>query len=286
MSDSGGYCSPSISRLGDQVARFVRPDQAQDRGIASRPREHVREAHSGGTRERSRPPPVSAGMRTVTAPGRAVVPGCRPPMSASCTDAAPGPGCDLRLDGGHPITAIECRRTDPGRPGSIARQRDRDAQGADDDVLPRGLERPGPALDADQGRASQGARLDQDEQQPEVAGFQCREHQRGEQAEEREIQADLEAAELAAVFLGTDVTDGAERREQRHGGHGHREEPAERVHVQEAVPAEQRRAAVQHHQQRQRAAEATTAPAAWARPASRARAPAIAAAGPAAGPAR
>ena len=41
----------------------------------------------------------------------------------------------------------------------------------------------------------------EDEQQAEVPGLQRGEHQRGEQAEEREVQPDLEAGELAAVFL-------------------------------------------------------------------------------------
>src|SRR5580692_5679298 len=131
-------------------------------------------------------------------------------------------------------------------------QRDRDAEGADDDVLPRRLERPRVSLQADEGGAGQRAGLDEDEQQPEVAGLERREHQRGEQAEEGEVEPDLEGAELVGVLLGADV---AERAEQGHRGHGHQEEAAERVHVQEAVPAGQRRVAVQRHEQRDRAAE-------------------------------
>jgi hypothetical protein len=137
------------------------------------------------------------------------------------------------------------------RPG----QRDRDAEGADDHVLPRCLKRPRAALQADQGDAGQRAGLDQDPQQPEVAGLQRREHQRGEQAEEREVQLHLKAGELAAVLLRADVGYGADRGKQGHDGHGEQEKPAERVGVQEAVPAVQRPAAVQAGEQRDRAGQ-------------------------------
>ena len=90
---------------------------------------------------------------------------------------------------------------------------------------------------------------------PRLPGLERGQHQRREQAEEREVQLHLEGAELAAVFLRGDVGDGAERGQQRHAGDGQQEEPAERVGVQEAVPALQRTGAGQRRQQRDRAAE-------------------------------
>jgi hypothetical protein len=108
-----------------------------------------------------------------------------------------------------------------------ARERDRHAERADDHVLPGRLERAGPRLQPDQRRAGQGAGLDEDEQQAQVAGLERGQHERGEQTEEDEIQPDLKGRQPPGVLLGGQVGHRADRGEHGHRGHREQEEAAQ-----------------------------------------------------------